>query len=102
MSIRTGRFGAFLADRAYPLEIAVRPGPRIELLANQRTGNSTMASAVATFSPAWLHTRTSISTQREFEVACLDFTTPVGRMVSPGRTGLSQRAWGGRGRDRAG
>jgi hypothetical protein len=47
-------------------------------------GNSTIASPVATFSPLWFFTMTSISTQREFAVACFDFTTPVGWMVSPG------------------
>src|SRR5436190_1697269 len=42
-----------------------------------------MASPVATFSPAWLRTITSISTQREFAVTCFDLRIPVGRMVSP-------------------
>ena len=37
-----------------------------------------MASPVATFSSFWLRTTTSISTQREFAVVCLDFTMPVG------------------------
>ncbi len=48
-----------------------------------------MASPVATFSSFWLRTMTSIRTQREFAVACFDFTMPVGWMVSPGRTGLT-------------
>ena len=43
-----------------------------------------MASPVATFSPAWLRTMTSISTQRDLSVACLDLTMPTGWMVSPG------------------
>src|SRR3979490_408050 len=47
-----------------------------------------MASPVATFSSFWLRTMTSIKTQREFAVACFDFTMPVGWMVSPGRTGF--------------
>ena len=33
---------------------------------NKSRGNSTIASPVATFSPAWFFTMTSISTQREF------------------------------------
>ena len=37
-----------------------------------------MASPVATFSSFWLRTMTSISTQREWAVACFDFTIPVG------------------------
>jgi hypothetical protein len=48
-----------------------------------------MASPVATFSPVWLRTMTSINTQREFAVTCFDLTMPVGWMVSPGRTGLT-------------
>jgi hypothetical protein len=60
-------------------------------------GNSTIASPVATFSPAWFLTMTSIRTQREWAVTCFDFTIPVGWMVSPGRTGLthfvSRRRW---------
>ena len=47
-----------------------------------------MASPVATFSPAWLRTMTSIRTQRDFSVTCFDLTIPVGWMVSPGRTWL--------------
>ena len=50
-----------------------------------------MASPVATFSSFWLRTMTSIRTQREFAVACFDFTMPVGWMVSPGRTKPSIR-----------
>jgi hypothetical protein len=61
------------------------------LRATQSSGNSTIASPVATFSPAWLRTMTSISTQREFFVTCFDLTMPVGWMVSPGRTGLTHR-----------
>jgi hypothetical protein len=33
---------------------------------------------VATLSPAWFFTITSISTQREFCVVCFDLTIPVG------------------------
>ena len=50
-----------------------------------------MASPVATFSSFWLRTMTSIKTQREFFVTCLDLTMPVGWMVSPGFTGLTER-----------
>jgi len=35
---------------------------------------------------------TSISTQRDFAVACFDFTIPEGFMVSPGRTGATWQA----------
>jgi hypothetical protein len=57
----------------------------------QPFGNSTIASPVATFSSCWLRTMTSIRTQREFAVTCFDLTMPVGWIVSPGRTGLTQR-----------
>jgi hypothetical protein len=50
-----------------------------------------MASPVATFSPAGLRTMTSISTQRDLCVVCFDLTMPLGRMVSPGLTGLTHR-----------
>src|ERR1043166_9593781 len=79
MSIQTG-----LSARFRPL------GP--ESACNQRriqAGNSTMASPVATFSPAWFCTSTSITTQRDFAVACFDLMMPIGLMVSPGRTGLT-------------
>src|SRR6266516_1162077 len=56
---------------------------------NRSRGNSTKASPVATFSPAWFFTTTSIKTQRDFSVVCLDLMIPVGWMVSPGRTGLT-------------
>jgi hypothetical protein len=52
-------------------------------------GNSTIASPVATFSPLWFFTITSIKTQRDFALTCFDFTMPVGWMVSPGLTGLT-------------
>ena len=48
-----------------------------------------MASPVATFSPAWFCTITSITTQRDLEVTCFDLMMPAGLMVSPGRTGLT-------------
>jgi hypothetical protein len=41
------------------------------------SGNSTIASPVATFSPAWFFILTSISTQREFCVVCFDLMIPV-------------------------
>ena len=47
-------------------------------LAIHAIGNSTMASPVATFSPAWLHTMTSISTQRDLCVVCFDLMMPLG------------------------
>jgi hypothetical protein len=34
---------------------------------------------------------TSISTRRDLAVTCFDLTMPVGWMVSPGLTGLTQR-----------
>jgi hypothetical protein len=57
--------------------------------ANHTSGNSTIASPVATLSPLWFFTMTSISAQREFAVACFDLTIAVGWMVSPGLTGLT-------------
>ena len=45
---------------------------------NRSRGNSTIASPVATFSPAWFFTITSISTQRDFSVACLALMMPGG------------------------
>ena len=64
---------------------------RVKGYASVRRGNSTIASPVATFSPFWFFTMTSIRTQRDFAVACFDLTMPVGWMVSPGRTGLTHR-----------
>src|SRR6185312_11505531 len=84
-------FWAFLANQAR-FQAKIRPSRNLPAEpVHQSGGNSTIASPVATFSPAWLDTRTSIKTQRDFDVTCLDFTTPVDWMVSPGRTGLTQR-----------
>jgi hypothetical protein len=52
--------------------------PRLSSHAAASSGNSTIASPVATFSPAWFFTMTSIRTQREFLVTCFDLTIPVG------------------------
>src|SRR3954454_518018 len=58
---------------------------------NRSRGNSTRASPVATFSPAWFFTTTSINTQRDFSVDCLALIIPEGGRVAPGGTGLTHR-----------
>ena len=87
MSIQTGSFCRIqpLLDRPLVLKsqekstCETRPQPfgrcpRVAAL----QGNSTIASPVATFSPAWFLTITSITAQRDFAVACFDLTIPVG------------------------
>jgi hypothetical protein len=87
MSIQSGPFPAdsALCDRPLVLKsqekstCGTRPRLFRPLSAGRSLqGNSTIASPVATFSPAWFFTITSITTQRDLAVACFDLTIPVG------------------------
>jgi hypothetical protein len=77
--------GRFASNRV----VAWRPPEGPKLLEIQRSGNSTMASPVATFSSFWLHTITSMSTQRDFAITCFDFT--ITRSLPPPASVVSSR-----------